>query len=66
MDIERETLVEIAVSVAAVAVFIVAVLIVGSSNGASGLSSTGAIELLGVVFGFILLMSGVGVFLDRR
>ena len=59
MDIERETLVEIAVSVAAV-------LIVGSSNGASGLSSTGAIELLGVVFGFVLLMSGVGVFLDRR
>jgi hypothetical protein len=66
MDIEREMLVEIAVSVGAVATFIIALLIVGSSNGGSGLSSTGAVELIGVVFGFILLMSGVGIFLDRR
>lgn len=66
MDIERETLVEIAVSVAAVGLFIAAVLIVGGSNGGTGLTSTGGIELIAVVFGFVLLMTGVGIFLDRR
>ncbi|MFB6119324.1 transporter [Halosegnis sp.] len=65
MDIERETLVEIAVSVAAVGLFIAAVVVVGATDGA-GFTSTGALELVAVVFGFVLLMTGVGVFLDRR
>ena len=66
MDIEEETLVEIAVSVVAVGLFIGGVVVVGGSNGGSGLTSTGGLELVAAVFGFVLLMSGVGVFLDRR
>lgn len=66
MDIERETIVEIAVSTTATLLFVVAVVIIGNSNGAAELSSDGAVGILASIFGFILLMTVVGAFLDRQ
>jgi hypothetical protein len=66
MDIERETIVEIAISTTATLLFVVAVVFIGNSNGAADLSSDGAVGLLAAIFGFILLMTVVGAFLDRR
>lgn len=66
MDIERETLVEIAVSVVAVVLFVATLVVVGSTNGASQLTSQGALSLVVTILGFVILMTIVGVFLDRR
>ncbi|MFC7234957.1 DUF7472 family protein [Halosegnis marinus] len=66
MDIERETLVEIAVSTVAVVLFVAALVVVGDSNGASQLTSEGGISIVATILGFVLLMAVVGVFLDRR
>lgn len=66
MDIERETLVEIAVATVAVVLFVGALVVVGTTYGAPDLSSEGGIALVAVIFGFVLLMTVVGVFLDRR
>lgn len=66
MDIERETLVEIAVSTVAVVLFVGALVAVGTTYGSSQLSSEGGIALVAAILGFVVLMSVVGVFLDRR
>jgi len=66
MDIERETLVEIAVATVAVVLFVAALVAVGTTYGAPQLSSNGGIALVAAIFGFVLLMTVVGVFLDRR
>jgi len=66
MDIERETLVEIAVATVAVVLFVGALVAVGTTYGAPQLSSEGGIALVAAIFGFVLLMAVVGVFLDRR
>lgn len=63
---EEDTVVEIVVSVVAVLVFVAAVVVVGTSFGVDGLSRTGALALVGVVFGFVLLMTAVGYFLAGR
>lgn len=66
MNIDRETLVEIAVSTAATIVFVVAIVAIGSSSGAANLTSDGAIGIVAAIFGFIVLMTLVGIFLDRQ
>lgn len=66
MDIERETIVEIAVSTTATLLFVVAVVVIGNSYGAADLTSDGAVGLLAAIFGFIVLMTLVGAFLDRK
>lgn len=66
MDIERETIVEIAVSTTATLLFVIAVVFIGNSNGAADLTSDGAVGLIAAIFGFILLMTVVGAFLDRQ
>ena len=63
MDIERETVVEAGVSLAAAAVFIVAVLVVGMqfrSNG--GITGTGGLAVVGTIGFFVFLMAAVGVY----
>jgi len=63
---EEDTVVEIAVSVVAVLLFVGAVVEVGSAFGADGLTESGALALIGVVFGFIVLMTGIGYYLAGR
>lgn len=63
---ERQTLVEIAVSVGSVAVMIGAMMFVGSAYSANGeLTTEGGRMLVGVIFAFVLLMFAVGYGLAR-
>ncbi|WP_255198305.1 DUF7472 family protein [Halorarius litoreus] len=66
MQLERETLVEIGVSVVAVVLFVLAVAYVGATYGGNDLSNQGATLLVGAVVGFVLLMTAVGIALERR
>jgi hypothetical protein len=64
MEIERETVVEAAVSIAGVFVFIAAVTVVGTRfNSNGGLTATGGLAMLGAIVLFVLVMAGVGVWL---
>lgn len=63
---EEDTVVEIAVSFVAVLLFVAAVVAVTSSFGVDGLNESGALALVGVVFGFVVLMTFVGYFLAGR
>ena len=67
MEIERETMLEIAISVGAVLVFVALIVGIGTTYGAGRvLSGQGGIALLGAMGGFILLMTVVGYFLAGR
>ena len=66
MRIERETLVEIVVSVVAVGLFIAAVVAVGTTFGDGQLTDQGALALVGVIVGFILLMTLTGWWLSAQ
>jgi formate-dependent nitrite reductase membrane component NrfD len=66
MDVERETMIEIAVSVLAVALFTVGILAIGNATGGQQPTSEGALALVGAVFLFVLVMAGIGLFLERR
>ena len=66
MEMERETVLEIAVSVGAVGVFVAIIVGIGVTYGGRGLSSQGGVALLAAIAGFVLLMTGVGFFLARR
>lgn len=63
---EEDTVVEIAVSGVAVLLFVAAVVAIGTSFGADGLTEAGALALVGVVFGFVVLMTVFGYFLAGR
>ena len=63
---ERQTLVEIAVSAGSVAVMIGAMMFVGSSYSTNGeLTTEGGQMLVAAIFLFILLMFGVGFALAK-
>jgi hypothetical protein len=66
MNIERDTVVEIAVSTTAVVLFTIAIIVVGSLYYNNGFSPPGAIALVGTVAGFVVLMSVVSYFLAGR
>lgn len=66
MDVERETMIEIAVSVLAVGLFVVAIVAIGNATGGQQPTSAGGLALVGAVFLFILVMAGIGLFLERR
>lgn len=68
MNIERDTVVEIVVSVAAVVLFTLAILVVGSMyyTDTNGFSQPGAIALVGSIAGFIVLMLFVSYILAGR
>ena len=64
--VERETLIEIAVSGLAVGGFIAAVAYVGSAYGTDGLSQQGALALVALIVVFIVAMTAVGYWLSGR
>jgi len=66
MAIERETLIEVAVSLLAVGGFIVAVLLVGEISGGGSLSGQGALALVGLIAAFIVVMTAAGYWLSGR
>ncbi|MFC7155918.1 hypothetical protein ACFQPA_10675 [Halomarina halobia] len=67
MALEREALVEIVVSVAAVGLFIAVIVGIGVTyNGSTGLSNEGAFALVGSIAGFVIVMSLLGYALSRR
>ncbi|USZ67132.1 hypothetical protein NGM10_10360 [Halorussus salilacus] len=63
MNIERETLRDIAVSVGAVGLFVALLYWVGTNYSNDGLSETGAIAVVAVIVFFVLLMTGIGVWM---
>ncbi|RLM68075.1 hypothetical protein DVK05_09610 [Halorubrum sp. Atlit-8R] len=66
MEIDAEFRRQIAVSLAAAAVFIVGLVAIGVTFGGSAvLPEAGAIALVALLAGFVLLMAGVGTFLMR-
>ena len=66
MAIERETLIDVVVSLLAVGGFIVAVLLVGLSYGDGGMSEQGALALVALIVGFIVVMTAAGYWLSGR
>lgn len=66
MQLERETLVEIGISLVAVSLFVATVMYIGTAYGGEELTTAGATLLVGAVFGFVILMTLVGIFLDRQ
>lgn len=66
MEIDAEFRRQITVSLAAVAIFILGLVAIGVVFGGSTvLPASGAIALVGLLAGFVLLMGGVGLFLMR-
>jgi hypothetical protein len=63
MDLEEGMLRKVAVSVAAVVLFVAAILLVGLTYNEGGLGSVGGLALIGTIVAFILVMAGIGVFL---
>jgi hypothetical protein len=66
MEIERETVLEIVVSVGAVLVFVAIMIGIGVTYGGRGLTSQGGVALLVSIAGFVLVMTLVGYFLAGR
>lgn len=66
MDVERETMIEIAVSVLAVALFAAGIIAIGNATGGQRPTEAGGLALVGAVFLFILVMAGIGLFLERQ
>lgn len=61
MDIERETIVEIIVSVGAVGLFVAVLVGIGDAYNQGGLSADGGIALVGAIVAFVIGMSIVGL-----
>ena len=66
MEIDAELRRQIAVSLLAAAVFILGLVGIGVTfGGSSGLPESGALALVGLLAGFVLLMALVGAYLIR-
>ncbi len=61
MDVDRDTVVEIVVSVGAVGLFVAVLLGIGTAYNQSGFSSDGGVALVGAITAFVVLMTLVGV-----
>lgn len=67
MEIERETVVEAAISFGAVVLFIVAVALVGIMfRTDNALSKTGGLAMVGAIVLFVVVMAGVGFWLAEE
>lgn len=67
MDVERETVVEIAASAAAVGLFVVTIVGIGTAySSGPALSNQGALALVAAIVGFVLAMGIIGYFLAGR
>lgn len=62
MEIEEGMGRKIGLSIAAVVLFIVSFIVVGTTFGGSELTETGGLVLLGTLVGFILLMGALGLY----
>ena len=68
---DEETRYQIVIAIAGVLLFVVATVIVGmlygeGTNGVTSIQPAGAPALVGPIALFILLMAGLGVWLDRQ
>lgn len=61
MDVDRETIVEIVVSVGAVGLFVAVLVGIGTTYNQGGLSTDGGVVLVGAITAFIVVMSAVGI-----
>lgn len=66
MELDRETVTEIVVSVGGVALFIAALVVVGLTYNQDGFSDEGGLVLIGLVVAFILTFTGIGWWLSSR
>jgi hypothetical protein len=66
MELDRETVTEILVSVGGVALFIAALVVVGLTFNDGGFSAQGGLALVGLVIGFIVVFTGIGWWLSGR
>jgi hypothetical protein len=66
MELDRDIVTEIAVSVGGVALFIAALVVVGLTYNQDGFSSEGGLVLIGLVVAFILVFTGIGWWLSGR
>lgn len=65
MEIEREAMIEAAVSGAAVVAFVALIVAIGATYG-STLAGQGAFALIGAIVLFVLTMAGIGYWLPGR
>ena len=64
--VDKETRREILVGAGSVGLFIALLVGVGMTYGNGGLTQTGALAVVGVIVLFVLLMSGVGLWMSRQ
>lgn len=64
MELDREMLVQIGVSVVGVGAFILAVVYIGLEYSENGMTEGGALGLIGAIVGFIVLMTALGYWLS--
>ncbi|PSP41410.1 hypothetical protein BRC68_14855 [Halobacteriales archaeon QH_6_64_20] len=64
MEVEREALIEVAVSAAAVVVFVALIVVIGAIY--TPLAGPGAFALIGAIVLFVLTMAGIGYWLSGR
>jgi hypothetical protein len=69
MELDGETVRQILVSGLAVVAFVAALVVVGQTygiNGGSAISATGGLVLVGLLGAFIIIMTLVGLWLERQ
>lgn len=66
MELDPETVTEIAVSVGGVALFIAALVVVGLMYNHNGFSAMGGLALIALVAGFIIVFTAIGWWLSSR
>lgn len=66
MEIDREMLIQIGVSLVGVGVFIGAIVLIGLFFTDNGLTEQGALGLIGAIILFILVMTALGYWLSAR
>ncbi|MDY6819626.1 MAG: hypothetical protein SVG88_13285 [Halobacteriales archaeon] len=66
MEIERETVIEAAVSLAGVGSFIILLIVIGLLFNNGGLSGQGGFAVLGAIVFFVIVMSVIGYWLAGR
>ncbi|WP_128477124.1 DUF7472 family protein [Halorussus pelagicus] len=64
--VDQETRREILVGAGSVGLFIALLVGVGMQYGTNGLTQTGALAVVGVIVVFVLVMSGVGIWMSRQ
>ncbi|ADJ13802.1 DUF7472 family protein [Halalkalicoccus jeotgali] len=60
MDVDRETVAEIVVSVGSVGLFVAVLVGIGTTYSQDGLSADGGVALVGAITAFVVLMTLVG------